>query len=305
MLVTVMIPTYNQEEYIVQAIQSALAQTYLDLEVIVCDDNSTDDTFQKASKIKDKRLKVCKNEANLGRVGNYRKLLYELAHGEYVINLDGDDYFVDESYIARAVELIETHFLDMVFSNQIIKYTETEKQTSMRLPAVLDGNWLFMNYGTDGIHIPHMSALYLRGKALGLDFYSKDIISSDWESLLKFIISSQIGFLPECSGAWRQVENSQSKPKNIDVIFKNFMLIDSVYNYAQDHFRTEQLIAWKNRMDIAFLRNIPIQNIACNFRRIVMFSLERVSWWGFMKVLFNYRFLGKLIIGKMKYRCAA
>lgn len=303
MLVTIMIPTYNQENYICDAIKSALSQSYENLEIIVCDDSSTDNTYNILKKYNDKRLKILRNENNLGRVKNYRHILYNLANGEYVINLDGDDYFLDNQYIQKCVDLIKKHNLDLVFSNQIIRYADFERKTDMKLDEVIDGNWLFLNYGKNGLHIPHMSACYNRKRALNLDFYSKDIISSDWESLLKFIINSRVGFIQECSGAWRQIEGSESKIQNIDKVLKNTMLVDSVCEYAKDFFSQEDLKRFSSRMRVNLLKDITMINIACNFFRIVKFSYSKLELFEFLKFMFNYRFLGKAIIGKMRFKC--
>ena len=303
MLVSIMIPTYNQEKYISDAIQSALSQTYENLEIIVCDDNSIDNTYKILKKYNDKRLKIFKNNKNLGRVKNYRHILYDLANGEYVINLDGDDYFLDNEYIQKCVDLIKKNNLDLVFSNQVIRYVDFDKKTDMKLDKIIDGNWLFLNYGKNGLHIPHMTALYNRKKALSLDFYSKDIISSDWESLLKFIINSKIGFVHEPSGAWRQIENSESKIQDIDKVFKNIALVDSVCEYAKDFFSQEKLQRFSSRIRINLLKDISMINIACNFFGIVKFSYSRLSLFEFLKFILNYRFLAKAIIGKIKFKC--
>jgi len=80
--VTIMIPTYNQSAFILNAINSALDQNYPNLEVIVGDDASTDTTSEILKTIDDSRLKIVRNTFNLGRVGNYRNLLYNHASGD-------------------------------------------------------------------------------------------------------------------------------------------------------------------------------------------------------------------------------
>ena len=89
--VTIMIPTYNQAGFIRDAIDSALAQNYPELEVIVCDDASSDETYQVVASIQDRRLKYIRNPINLGRTNNYKNLLHNHAIGDFVVNLDGDD----------------------------------------------------------------------------------------------------------------------------------------------------------------------------------------------------------------------
>ena len=107
--VTIMIPTYNQEDYIGEAIESSLNQDYPNLEVIVSDDFSKDKTGIIAKKYEtDTRFRYFRNARNLGRVGNYHHTLYDLATGEWVINLDGDDFYTDNRYISRLMKYVSS-----------------------------------------------------------------------------------------------------------------------------------------------------------------------------------------------------
>ena len=108
-LVTIMIPTYNQSNYILQAVESALNQDYCNIEVVVSDDSTNDETkliLGKFSKLNN--FKYYKSDENIGRVKNYRKLLYDLSNGDYVIMLDGDDFFNDNAHISKAVSYFNT-----------------------------------------------------------------------------------------------------------------------------------------------------------------------------------------------------
>src|ERR1700750_911157 len=120
--VSIMIPTYNQGKYIVRAIESALSQDYSNLEGVISDDNSTDDTNEIVENYllykKHFRIKYFRNKENIGILQNYRKLLYEIASGDWAINLDGDDFFADSSFISEAVKLIsESKGVVLVFGN--------------------------------------------------------------------------------------------------------------------------------------------------------------------------------------------
>ena len=65
-LVSVCIPAYNSGRFIVRTIESILNQTYKNIEIVVVDDCSSDDTVDKVKSIKDDRIKLIVNEANLG-----------------------------------------------------------------------------------------------------------------------------------------------------------------------------------------------------------------------------------------------
>ncbi len=90
--ISVLMPAYNAEEYIAEAIESILNQTFKDYEFIIVDDCSTDNTWQIIKKYikKDSRIKAHKNEKNLGIAGNRNKLI-SMAKGDYVIWQDADD----------------------------------------------------------------------------------------------------------------------------------------------------------------------------------------------------------------------
>lgn len=302
--VTIMIPTYNQELYIQEAIHSALSQTYPFLEVIVCDDASNDETFTLASSIVDPRLKVYQNDQNLGRVANYHKLLYELALGDYVINLDGDDYFTDTAYIEKAVALIKQFGVDLVFSNQLIAYKSHIKASHMQLPSVMEGNWLFLNFQQNGIHIPHMSALYNRHKAMLQNFYSYDAISSDWESLLRFIVGKRVGFIETPCGAWRQLAQSESKTPNIQKLLENVRFVNSVVVAVRSYFDDQILAQWQQRVRKNLVLGFQPCVIYSHLSTINTFLKQECSLKERLAILLHYKFFIKWLLGFKEKICA-
>ena len=84
-LVSIMIPTFNQAQFVGDAIESIISQTYDNLEIIVLDDHSQDSTEKVVKGYDDERIRYIKNEENLGRVNNYRNGLYNHAKGEWVL----------------------------------------------------------------------------------------------------------------------------------------------------------------------------------------------------------------------------
>lgn len=89
-LATVAMVTYNSAKYVATAIESVLCQSYENLELVVCDDCSTDDTWAIVRSYADPRLRAYRNEKNLGEYANRNHAL-GLARGRYVIYIDGDD----------------------------------------------------------------------------------------------------------------------------------------------------------------------------------------------------------------------
>lgn len=93
-LVSVIMPAYNAEEFIEEAISSVLAQSESDLELIVIDDCSSDDTRKiiKEFAERDGRVRLVVNEHNMG-VAKTRNRGLDLFRGDYVALLDSDDYW--------------------------------------------------------------------------------------------------------------------------------------------------------------------------------------------------------------------
>ena len=94
-LVTVITVTYNSSKYINAAIDSVLASTYTNFELIIGDDNSKDNTWQIINTYTDSRIIKYKNETNIGEYPNRNKAI-ALAKGEYLIFIDGDDMIYPE-----------------------------------------------------------------------------------------------------------------------------------------------------------------------------------------------------------------
>ncbi len=94
-LVSVITPTYNRSGFLKRAITSVLNQTYTNLEMIIADDCSTDDTEQMVSSINDDRIKYIKLESNKGPAGA-RNIAIKSAKGQYITLLDSDDEYLPE-----------------------------------------------------------------------------------------------------------------------------------------------------------------------------------------------------------------
>ncbi len=93
-LVSICIPTFNGEKFLKSCLDSAIGQTYKNIEIIINDDNSSDKTYEiaKGYADRDSRIKLYCNEKNLGLVGNWNKCI-ELSKGSWVKFLFQDDYF--------------------------------------------------------------------------------------------------------------------------------------------------------------------------------------------------------------------
>jgi len=106
-LVSVLIPCYNCADYIYECVNSICEQDYLNLEVLVCDDGSTDNSLSVIRKLaeSDLRIKVYENNENIGKIGTINRLITE-TKGLYIAFLDSDDYVAKEK-ISLQVQFLQ------------------------------------------------------------------------------------------------------------------------------------------------------------------------------------------------------
>jgi glycosyltransferase involved in cell wall biosynthesis len=102
-LVSICIPAYNSHKYIRETLNCLCAQTYQNIEIIVVNDGSTDDTEAQVKSITDNRIKLI-NETQ-GGAAKARNTAYDHAKGEYVIFFDADDH-IETDYILQQVKKI-------------------------------------------------------------------------------------------------------------------------------------------------------------------------------------------------------
>lgn len=108
-LVSIGLPIYNGAKFVRQAFDSILAQTFVDFELIVSDNASTDDTYQICEEYaaKDGRIRLFRNELNMGATFNYNRV-FELARGKYFRHAAHDDLLAPTN-IERCVEVLEAN----------------------------------------------------------------------------------------------------------------------------------------------------------------------------------------------------
>jgi len=104
--VSILIPTYNSAKFVYETIESAITQTYENLEVIVVDNCSTDDTFEIIKNFESRfpNLKIYQNSKNLGPVRNWKRCV-ELATGEFAKLLFSDD-LIENTFVIKTVPFL-------------------------------------------------------------------------------------------------------------------------------------------------------------------------------------------------------
>lgn len=130
--VSILMGIYNCEDTIDEAIQSVLAQTYSNWELILCDDGSIDNTYQKAQQyaLADSRIVLFKNERNMGLNVTLNRCL-KAASGEYIARMDGDDICVPERF-EKQVAFLNSHTEFAIVSSGMFLFDEEGKWGELR-----------------------------------------------------------------------------------------------------------------------------------------------------------------------------
>jgi succinoglycan biosynthesis protein ExoO/succinoglycan biosynthesis protein ExoU len=141
---TIVVPAYNAEPFIAQALASALSQTESHCEVLVIDDASSDATPTIVAQIAEQggRVRLLRNIANLGPAASRNRGIAE-ARGEWIALLDADDEFIPRR-IETLISLGEQHDADLVADNLLLCPQDTPGQSEpmLSLDVLSNTRWL-------------------------------------------------------------------------------------------------------------------------------------------------------------------
>ncbi len=159
-LVSICIPTFNRENFIWRAIESAIHQTYKNIEIVVVDNASTDNTREVVLKYaaRDKRIKFFENATNIGSGNNYLKCA-EYATGEYTQALGSDDW-LSRNYVEEGMRRMSANPETAAIMTNVVTL-ELKKNGSFRFisensarPGRYSADWFFRN----ALDHPHLAS---------------------------------------------------------------------------------------------------------------------------------------------------
>lgn len=239
-LVSVVIPCYNDKDYIQEAVQSVLDQTFQDFEIIVVDDGSNQATKRKISYIKNKKLQII-TQKNQG-LSTARNNGIKASSAEYILILDGDDT-VDTSFLEKAVAILEENQAIGAVSSYCNLFIKNHQVINKHLPkgGGID-NFLFDNNSVS-------FALIRKKRWEEIGGYDEQMKSGfeDWEFWISMTKRGwEIFVIPEYLFNYRQKDKSMSKGSKMNFREAN---LNYIYKKHQDvyqqHF-AETVDYWTN-----------------------------------------------------------
>lgn len=208
-ILSVLMPVFNSEQFVAEAIESILNQTFKDFEFLILDDASTDKSLEiiKDFEKRDSRIKIYQNDKNLGVVASRNKLI-NLSKGKYIAWLDSDDVAI-ETRLKKQVNFLEAH---------------PEIGMTGAYPIIIDENgkkirkWWFE---TDPqklkielfFHSPFLSSsVMIRKSCLPQNFYdSKFAVAEDFDLYSKISENSDVANISEILVKYRINSKGLSK----------------------------------------------------------------------------------------------
>jgi glycosyltransferase involved in cell wall biosynthesis len=204
-LITIGIPTYNRASFVQNCVASALAQSYQNIEVLVSDNASTDNTLSTLSAIDDGRLRVVTSPVNVGAVNNFSKCVRE-ARGDYLV-LISDDNILDPTFLEKCVRLIriEPDIPIVLAAYDILIMDEFDKNEKRIVPAVLskklstgiwEGTEILEEYFHGRISAQLLSSV-IRTDILRRIGYSKHPCAGDEATWIPVLLEGRAGLVNE------------------------------------------------------------------------------------------------------------
>ena len=288
-VVSVIMPIYNAERFLHEALSSVLSQTFTEFECILVNDASTDGSVGIIEAFHDARIVLLENDRNRGVTYSLNRAL-EIARGKYIVRMDADD-IMHPDRIAKQLEAMESDPDIAVLSSKIRFINEDGEET---------GSWNHDQSATsvDEIRnlmpatncIAHPSVMIRREVILKFGYSYKHKGAEDWDLWLRLLNAGyRIEKLDEVLLNYRVHHSSVSaKDKEREVLERRLMRVRSVF--LCEELRKFRLSAFLIRIVYAQLRTIA-RHLLSNLIKPLIVKLYRLLTYNPLKVFAQRRML--------------
>lgn len=208
-MISVILPTYNRAELLPRAVQSVLAQTHRDLELIVVDDASTDDTARVMAEIGDPRVRYIRQEENRGACAARNRGVAE-ARGEYIAFQDSDDTWAADK-LEKQLHCLKETGADIVFCG-FRRFSE-ENVTVFPPETLAEGDIRYEQLLLENL-ISTQTILGRRECFVQNPFDESFPRMQDWELVLRLVQKYRIFYMKETlANVYLQADSISRKPQ--------------------------------------------------------------------------------------------
>jgi len=184
--VSVIMPAYNAADYIGQAIQSVLKQTHSDLELVVVNDGSTDNTEQIVQSLKDKRIKYFSRQ-NQGLASSYNTAIKH-SQGRFIIRLDADD-MISPDFIERHLLEFEKHpDADLVYCDDLLIDENAKPIRIIKRPEYKNHKLLTRDLFRNGYPVVPFRGCIQKSVFDKIGFFDEQLlVAEDYDMMRRFV----------------------------------------------------------------------------------------------------------------------
>ena len=241
--ISIIVPTYNRVDFLCRCVDSILEQNYNNIEIIIINDCSTDNTTEVVTAKYGNNSKVVyiENETNLGPGGNRQKA-YLVSTGEYVIFADDDDYYFEPEFFTKAIALFQDYDnLSMVCANSIF-FDEVKKAFDFQpltfCGTVKSEKFLFgfnTKYRKPNSTFP---AVFKKSVLEKADFANMKMMN-DASIYMRASCFGDVCMMKDWVGVYWFHETNISKKLPFDFIIENLDEKNNIYELVCKQFNTE------------------------------------------------------------------
>lgn len=287
--VSVLIPSFNYANFLPEAIESVLSQTYQDFEIIVVDNSSTDNTVEVVNSYikKDSRIKLYVNEENIGMFRNYNQAL-TYANGEYIKFLNADDKF-KPTILEKFTNILENNKNVSIVTSKRRRFEDDNDVLDSGFSGIPDRKLILKEVFKRGNFIGEPTSVMFRKKDLNVGTFNIDLkMTADFDMWVKLIEIGDIYFVDEVLSYFRihkgqgtKYLNDERKKQAINV-YQGYMYIINklMTNNYLDEEENNKLIKYNNnRMIRNIARNLKFVNgfkILYNFKVFLRFYFKKI-----------------------------
>jgi len=184
--VTVLMAVRDGEPYVREALRSVLTQTFTDFEVLVVDDASTDATVGVVEAFDDPRVRVLRNDRNLGQVPSLNRGMHE-ARGEYIARIDADDACLP-ARLARQVDVLDAEPRVCLVGTWMQAIDERGRRLGRLEKTLTDFVDFLYHTLIMRVYVSHPAAMYRREPVLALGGYDEATGPSEDKDLWRKLV---------------------------------------------------------------------------------------------------------------------
>ena len=243
-MVTIIMPVYNGEKYIQEAINSIINQTYSNWELVIVDDGSTDNTASIIKKFDDSRIKYV-YQKNQGPSAARNKGI-GLAEGNYIAFIDADDMYVKDKLEKQVAYLEETPAVDIVYNDIKVIDVSSRVLYTLKSEGIYQNREDFLSVLLFRQIIPLPPSILAKKKCFEkIRFNTKYVHGEDYDLTIRLAQENKYGYLKESLYLYRRHENNLTNDHNKQLqaeikVVKNlgYEKIEEIVNAS--HFKEKQ-----------------------------------------------------------------